>query len=305
MKHEIKITIVLLLMFVLTQLIGLYVIDAYSPKITTQIINGTSTNVTVSQEIPYGMQPPEMKPQISLISIIISFVIAILIFFLLTKMKSRIALKVWFTLVIYITLAISLYAIILKLFPGLDANALALVLAIPLTFYKAIRPNLVVHNATELLVYPGLAAVFVPILNTWSIIVLLVIISIYDMYAVWKSSLMVNLAKYQIKTMKVFTGFFVPYLPKGKVANFRSAKGRGKRIKIAIAILGGGDVAFPLIFAGVLYRAVGLIPALMVIAGATLALMGLFLYSRKGKFYPAMPFITAGCLLAWLLTLII
>jgi presenilin-like A22 family membrane protease len=207
--------------------------------------------------------------------------------------------------VIYITLAISFYAIILKLFPGLDANALALIIAIPLTFYKAIKPNLVVHNATELLVYPGLAAVFVPILNTWSIIVLLVIISIYDMYAVWKSSLMVNLAKYQIKTMKVFTGFFVPYLPKGKVANFRSAKGRGKRIKIAIAILGGGDVAFPLIFAGVLYRASGLIPALMVIAGATLALMGLFLYSRKGKFYPAMPFITAGCLLAWLLTLII
>jgi presenilin-like A22 family membrane protease len=302
MKHEVKITAILLFMFLITQLIGLYVIDAYSPKTTTQIVNGTSVNVTVSNEVPYGMQPPEMKAQISLISIIISFAIAIGIFLLLTRIRSRIALKAWFTFVVYITLAISLYAIILKIFPSLDANALALVLAIPLTFFKAIKPNLVVHNLTELLVYPGLAAVFVPILQTWSIIVLLILISIYDIYAVWKSSIMVNLAKYQIKTMKIFAGFFVPYMPKGmKIAK----KGKGKKIKVAVAILGGGDVAFPLIFAGVLYRASGLIPALFIIAGATIALFLLFLYSRKGKFYPAMPFITAGCLIAWLLTLLL
>lgn len=302
MKHEVKITAILLFMFLITQLIGLYVIDAYSPKTTAQIVNGTSVNVTVSNEVPYSMQPPEMKAQISLISIIISFAIAIGIFLLLTRIRSRIALKAWFTFVVYITLAISLYAIILKIFPSLDANALALVIAIPLTFFKAIKPNLVVHNLTELLVYPGLAAVFVPILQTWSIIVLLILISIYDIYAVWKSSIMVSLAKYQINTMKIFAGFFVPYMPKGmKIAK----KGKGKKIKVAVAILGGGDVAFPLIFAGVLYRASGLIPALFIIAGATIALFLLFLYSRKGKFYPAMPFITAGCLLAWLLTLLL
>jgi presenilin-like A22 family membrane protease len=113
---------------------------------------------------------------------------------------------------------------------------------------------------------------------------------------------MVNLAKYQIKTMKVFTGFFIPYLPKGMKL---SKTGKGKKVKVSIAILGGGDVAFPLIFAGVVYRAVGLIPALMIIAGATLSLILLFIYSKKGKFYPAMPFLTAGCMLGWIISLLI
>lgn len=302
MKHEVKITAILLMMFLITQLIGLFVIDAFSPKVSEQIVNGTSVNVTTANEIPYGMQPPEMEPKMSLVSIIISFIIAISIFLLLTRIKSRIALKIWFTFVVYITLAIALYAIILKIFPGLDANALALIIALPLTFYKAIRPNMIVHNTTELLVYPGLAAVFVPILQTWSIIVLLLLISVYDIYAVWKSNIMVGLAKYQMNTLKIFTGFFVPYIPKGMKL---SKKGKGKKVKIAVAILGGGDVAFPLIFAGVLYRASGLLPALMIIAGSTIALAILFAYSKKGKFYPAMPFITAGCLLAWLLSLIV
>jgi FtsH-binding integral membrane protein len=39
------------------------------------------------------------------------------------------------------------------------------------------------------------------------------------------------------------------------------------------------------------------LPALIVIAGAAVALLALFAYSKKGKFYPAMPFITAGLLI--------
>jgi hypothetical protein len=29
------------------------------------------------------------------------------------------------------------------------------------------------------------------------------------------------------------------------------------------------------------------------------------MYSKKGKFYPAMPFITAGCIIAWLIGLLL
>jgi len=307
MKHEVRITIILLSMFIATQLIGLMVIDAYSPKIVSQVVNGTVTNVTVSREIPYGMQPPEIKPEISIISIMISLAIAVGVFFLLIKIKARLLIKAWFAFVIYITSAVALYALFLKLFPDLNANILALVIALPLTFYKAIKPNLIVHNITELLIYPGLAAVFVPILNTWSILLLLLIISIYDMWAVWKSKIMIKMAKYQMNHLKVFTGFFVPYLPKGvKLVKSSSRNAtKGKKVKIAIALLGGGDVAFPLIFAGVIYRSAGLIPALIIIGGSTLALALLFMFSQKGKFYPAMPFISAGCLAGWLVTLII
>ena len=75
-----------------------------------------------------------------------------------------------------------------------------------------------------------------------------------------------------------------------------------KKIKVNIAILGGGDVIFPIITAGVMLNAFGIISALFVIAGATLGLSYLFFFSEKKKFYPAMPFISAGIFIGMLLS---
>lgn len=310
MKHEVKITALLLLMFLATQLIGLAVIDAYSPKtITTIAPNGTSIVEIQNVTIPYGMEPPEMEPKIGFANIAISLVIAIILFVLLMKIQAVTLIRLWFTFVSLITISIALNALLIRFFPGVDIGLefIALGLALPLTFYKIFKRNLIVHNATELLVYPGLAVIFVPILNVWAIIILLLVISVYDMYAVWKSSFMVGLAKYQIQNLKIFTGFFIPYLTKNQLTKFKAAKSKEKKskVKVSLAILGGGDVAFPLIFAGVLMRTSGLIPALIIVACSTLALLALFAYSRKGKFYPAMPFITAGCLIGWLITLLL
>ncbi|MEM2955990.1 MAG: presenilin family intramembrane aspartyl protease [Candidatus Pacearchaeota archaeon] len=316
MKHEIKITCLLLLMFLVTQLIGLVVIDVYSPKTIEQVVNGTLANVTIEKEIPYGMQPPKAKAEISFASIIVSLAIAIFIFVLLMKVKARSLIKIWFTFVIFLTISIALTALLTKIFPQsiIRMDIIALILAIPLTFYKIFKRNVLVHNFTELLIYPGLAAIFVPLLHVWSILILLILISIYDIWAVWKSSLMVNLAKFQIQKMKIFTGFLIPYLSKKdaiileRVKKIKIKKNRIralKKIKMTLAILGGGDIVFPLIFAGVIYRASGLLPALMISLGATLALLLLFIFSKKGKFYPAMPFITAGCLFGYLIGFII
>ena len=322
MKHEVKIVALLLGMFIATQLIGLVVIDAYDFRTTTVIENGVEKNVTTGNQLPYDLQPPEIKPEISLLSIFFSFFIAIMLFLLLTRLRADILINIWFAFVVFTTMAVSITALLYKFLPqyGLNFAIVALVIAIPLTFFKVYKKNIVVHNATEILVYPGLAAIFVPILRPWSIILLLFAISAYDMWAVWRSSFMVNLAKYQIKNLKIFTGFFVPYMSKKdaeklekmkvKVVKGRSMSAKMKKkgdhkIRVSLALLGGGDVAFPLIFAGVVMRASGLTDALIIVAGATIALIGLFLYSKKGKFYPAMPFITAGCLIAWLVGLIV
>ena len=73
---------------------------------------------------------------------------------------------------------------------------------------------------------------------------------------------------------------------------------KGKKMKVSVALLGGGDVVFPMILSGVLLHSIGLLPAIFTSIGATLGLASLFYYSEKGKFYPAMPFITAGCFAA-------
>jgi len=298
-------------MFLVTQLIGLAVINAYSPK-TKLVFNETTgqyENATIKLELPYGLEPPEMKPEISITTIIIAMLIAIILIFLLMKIKATIFLRIWFFIVVIIALSITFNAGLMKL-PY--SHYLVLVLAVPLAIYKIFKRNLLVHNLTELLIYPGIAAVFVPILNIWTIILLLLLISVYDIWAVWHSGFMQKMAKFQINEVKVFGGFFIPYVSKKvrlqleKMKNMPSKlRQKAKKIKVNLAILGGGDVVFPIILAGVVLRSLGLMPALIISLFATLSLFFLFIAAKKGKFYPAMPFITTGCLVGLAVALII
>lgn len=303
MKHNLKITIVLLTMFVVTQFIGLVVLKADVFHIE-QEINGTIQQVAN----PYlsWIQPPELETETEFFnvfpSLIIAFVFAICLLFLLSKFKFKFILKGWFFFVICIALFLAIYAFE-KLIPleinPIFAIAIPLVLALTLGFVKVFKRNFLVHNITELFIYPGIATVFVSILNFWTVIILLILISIYDIWAVWHSGIMQKMAKYQMDKLKIFSGFFIPYASKKmkeKLKKMRKSKSK-KGIKVNIAILGGGDIVFPIITAGVVMRTFGFIPALFVILGATLGLGCLFFFAEKKKFYPAMPFITAGIFL--------
>lgn len=334
MKHDFNITMILLAMFFITQIVGLVVIDAYSPKVV-QVEKETPegiviVNETVAKEVPYGMEPPELEPELSIISIMIAILFATLIFFLLTRLRAAFLIKAWFFFVVMVTMAISLTAIFSMALPSLNNKILTMNLGYPLTlvsvialgisfiltFFKIIRRNFIVHNLTEILVYPGLASIFVPILNVFWALVLLLLISLYDAYAVWKSKHMVKLAQYQINDLKIFTGFFLPYLTNRSVEQIKKIKKakdirldevrkKAQKIRVSLAILGGGDVAFPLIFAGVVMRASSFLQASIIAVFVTLSLLLLFVVAKKEKFYPAMPFLTAGCILGYLATLLV
>ncbi len=322
MKHPVKITVIILSMFLITQIFGLVVINAYSPHTKQEVkeVGGTIIveNVTVQPQLPYGMQPPEMKPEISLISIMLSIILATGIILLLRRFGATLLLKIWFFSVIAISIGITLNALLSNyLSIGKSAQMLSILLALPLAASKMFRRNVIVHNITEVMVYPGIAAVFVPILNTATIIVLLFAIAVYDVYAVWHAKFMQKLAKFQIQKLGVFTGFYIPFMKKGDRAKIKRLMGmklnekeinrrlRKMKVKISLAILGGGDITFPLIFAGVVLRASGLLPALFIIAASFLSLALLFIVAKKGKFYPAMLFLTPGCIIGWLLSLLI
>ena len=252
------------------------------------------------------MEPPEIDEEQSLLSIIISFVIAITLILILIKFRWKFLMKGWFFVVVILALAISFNAILKSNFT--EAALIALLLAVPLAFFKIYRQSFLVHNLTELFVYPGIAAVFVPILGVWSILVLLVLISIYDLWAVWHSGVMQKMAKFQIEELKLFAGFFVPYVSKKMKLKIQLLKQKYKnnkkglkkeKIKVNLAVLGGGDVVFPIITAGVFLRAFGIVPALFVIGGAFTGLTYLFLTLKK-KAYPAMIYIVPGIFLGLL-----
>jgi len=286
MKHNVKITAIILLMFLATQFIGLYVINHYSDK-----------------DLPLGLDSPTVEEDeynAVFFSIIIAFVIAIGLLLLLTHFKAEFLLKLWFLIVIVIALTISFMSFIP---PFQYYTLIALLLALPLALVKIYGQNFLVHNITELFIYPGIAAIFVPLLNIYTILALLVVISLYDMWAVWKAEIMQKMAKYQINKLKIFAGFFVPYTSKAmrsKIKKMKKSELKKKKIKVNVAILGGGDVIFPLITAGVMLKTFPgtIIPALLVILGAALGLSYLFVFAKKKKFYPAMPFISAGIFIA-------
>jgi len=318
MKHSAKITTILLAMFFVTQLIALFVIAQYQP-ITSQVIgeDGNITNVT-TYNLPYGMDPPqEVESQSAgslIISLIISFTIAIVVIFILMKYHAATLLRLWFFLVVALAIGITFNSTILGI---ANSSLIAIILAIPLSFYKVFKHNMLLHNITELLVYPGVAAIFTVLILSWTdspifaIVVILLLISLYDMYAVWSAGFMQKMAKYQIEQLKFFTGFFIPYLGKKeklkllKAQKSKTKSSKLKKMKVNVAILGGGDVVFPAILAGTVFSIWGIIPAIIISVGATIALAGLFALSQKGKFYPAMPFITAGCLIALALAYLI
>lgn len=297
MKHNLKITAILLGMFLITQFIGLFVIYS-NPLVIKQEINGTITEVP--NPALSWINPPEPKSNSEfnsyLGSIIFSFILAVVILLLLTKFKIEFVLKTWFFLVV----ALALFIFFIAVLPEFQYSTLiAFFLAVPLAFIKIYKRNFIIHNLTELFIYPGIAVVFVPILNFWTIIVLLILISGYDIWAVWHSGIMQKMAKYQINKLKIFSGFFIPYVSKElrmKLKKMKKSDLKKKNIKVGVAILGGGDVVFPIITSGVILKYFGLIPALFIILGATLGLVYLLIFSEKKKFYPAMPFITLGML---------
>lgn len=306
MKHTLKITSILLIMFILTQLIGIYVVNFY--------IGGENN-------IPYGFDDKNIAAEKSsgfyaqlIISFFVSLLIAVILVLFLMRIKSIWLIRTWFFAVIVIALGITFNIFTSKL-NLIYPSYFALLIGIILAYFKVFKKNIIIHNLTELLIYPGIAAIFVAIFNLWVAIIVLILISIYDIWAVWHSGIMQKMAKFQINEVKVFSGFFVPHITKKFLEQMRNSKKLSKskqlkkKIRVNIGILGGGDVFFPLVTAGVMLKTFGILSSIFVIFGAALGLGFLLFYSKKKKYYPAMPFITGGIFIFlaifWFLRLLI
>ncbi len=349
MKHNLKTIFILITFFLIAQFLGLAILAQYidiKQTATTQetVINEQSYNIT-------GIQPSEIRDDsYSFIFITIAVLLGTGIVLLIVKFKKRNLWKAWFYLSVIISLMMAFSPFMekfLKLFQIAQYTFyITLVIVAILGYFKVFKPNLYVHNFTELFIYGGLAAILVPVLNITSIVILLILISIYDAYAVWKSKHMIAMAEFQTE-QNLFAGLMVhkkaeqpekenqektaketPILVEQKITANKEQKNKTKTTETTIptnekqatesetqsqrsrtAILGGGDIAFPLLFAGTVFKYAGsLLQPIVIIITTAIALFLLFLYGKKSKYYPAMPFLTAGCFigygLLWLFHLI-
>lgn len=291
MKHSWFVTFFLVLLFAAAQLVGLAILSDYAVK----------TDDGVSwKELPtiagVSIERPDVAPSLSIWYILAAILVGTVFILLIVKFGKVLLWKLWFLLAIVMCLTVAFGAFV--------GSIWAFVLALLFGVWKVVRPNIFVHNFTELFIYGGLAAIFVPILNVFYAFILLIALSFYDMYAVWKSKHMVSMAKFQTKS-GIFAGLLIPY--SYKIAKAAHSKRKSKKVQsqIRTAVLGGGDIGFPLIFAGTVFVSSNLVSALWVSLGATLALVCLLLASKKDRFYPAMPFLTVGCAIGYVIAILL
>jgi|TARA_Y100000031_G_scaffold91003_1_gene100081 presenilin-like A22 family membrane protease len=176
--HNLKITLILLAMFITTQFIGIYVVDYYSP---VKFFQGHAIEID-SPDLPFGLETPELEDNEfnqMFVFVIFAFIIAILLLFFLSKLDMAFIMRLWFFIVVIIALGISFTSFLfrigsqeIQLFSSVIPLPwlIALILAIPLAFIKIYKRDFFIHNSTELFIYPGIAAVFVPILNVYTIV---------------------------------------------------------------------------------------------------------------------------------------
>ncbi len=163
------------------------------------------------------------------------------------------------------------------------------------------------HNTLVIVALAGTAGFLGLQLSVSGVLLLLLILSLYDFIAVYKTKHMVQMAKEMIEK-RVIIGFIIPRDLSGFKEPLSKVKPGGN-----FMILGGGDVVFPNILVAALVRE-GIGKSLIVLV---FALIGTFLSyymfasqkpARPGgekEPVPALPPIALSCVVGYIITLLI
>jgi presenilin-like A22 family membrane protease len=352
MKHNLSVTLLIVALFLMCHIIGLFLVYISNPVVQTTTQTGEVITVHETTETPgIGKIEPMAQPYIP---ILIGVLVGTGIMLLLIKFRKFFIMRGWHIFGIAICLYISFYTLLNYFFSQYASSvilaSISIFIAAVLALIRAFRPNIYVHNFSELFMYGGIAVLFANLFKTADLTgasligvsILLIGISIYDAIAVWQSKHMITLAQSQTE-QKIFAGIFIPYkrkdsdvklqadIPKtiygnksslkvfdddkSELVNKRNKSNKQKNSKTSAvtvheetksAILGGGDIAFTLLFSAVvLLSTYSFLKAFIVSVVAAIALAGLLFFAKKDKFYPAMPFLSAGCFIGYAIILLI
>lgn len=302
MKHPARVVLVILAVWIVAQVIGLFIVEHYA---TSALPAGVSRPQLSASEVPWYM--------------LIGIAIGTGLVLVLARFRQRRLWALWFGIAVFMLSYIALSAFL--------PSIAALVVSLAFVWLKIDkRLHWALRNVPELFLYGGIAAIFAPMLTVPIALIILAGISVYDAIAVWQSKHMIALARFQMDS-GLFAGFSMPKAADPDAISARGATDRTARKKNALArtskavpsaqangtkttgstktskhasgsaILGGGDFAFPLVYTSTLLMWTGWIPAVAATVGGYLGLLFLFSISKDGRFYPAMPFLAVGLVL--------
>jgi presenilin-like A22 family membrane protease len=178
--------------------------------------------------------------------------------------------------------------------------SLSFFLALILTTWKMLRPTLLSQNVAAIFSGAGVATLLGASFGIVPSLIFLMILCIYDFVSVFVTKHMVSLAKIITEKPTVFTIAAPHRFEKAKRIHI---KGRKKR-KFHVFQLGLGDIVMPLMFSISLLNKYTLVNSIFSILGSTIALALVIYYMlKKPQVLPALPFITLGTLSGFLFSL--
>ena len=209
-----------------------------------------------------------------------------LILFIIPLSKLRLIFRALFTLMF----AWGVFIVIALILPPAVAYPVAIIAGITWLFWDRIW----LHDLLLLITLSGAGAVFGFLFSPWTFMIFMLVIAVYDVVAV-RFGFMVWMAD------KLSESATMPaFVFSKKIKDWRL---RLKNIRVGdlkkeepdrreYAILGGGDIGFPLMLTGSVFFAAGLASAMLVGVFALMGLMSAFLIQLlwlKGKPMPALP----------------
>lgn len=217
----------------------------------------------------------------------------------LYRFDAELLIRAWMVLALFMTTF---------LFFGAFFDLVTTLIMTGLTFLGRHRArDFAAKNMYTVFPFAGAGALFGSILGFVPAVLLLALLSAYDWFSVNISEHMVSLAKSGLSS-DTFMGFSYPKGDADMTDIERMEEVPEQEVDgetVQVGMLGGGDIVIPMLFAVVVLRDFGPVPALFSVFGAAALLHLLLSRAREGQFYPAIPAVAAGAVGGFLIGLLL
>ena len=184
--------------------------------------------------------------------------------------------------------------------------AIAVIISAIVGLAWLLAPRIWLHNIAMLLAMASLGAVFGRMISPWTAMILLLIIAVYDFFAV-RFGYMLWLAT-KLSESSTLPAFFIPRFVSEWKGSLKEKNITGlaevKPAERDFSILGGGDIGFPILLVSSVYFAYGFTDAILVALFSLVGIIGAYWIQAvflKGKPMPALPPIAALSLVGLLI----
>ncbi|MFZ5365555.1 MAG: presenilin family intramembrane aspartyl protease [Patescibacteria group bacterium] len=201
----------------------------------------------------------------------------------------------FFVLVFYFVIVLGA----MEVFANYMTTELAIACALIILVLRITAPRIWTHNLAIIMGLAGVSASIGLDLMPLGVVIILVVLSIYDYIAVYKTKTMVKMFEGMMSRGVIFS-IIIPQHAKNWFTDLKKVK-RNE----GFMFLGTGDIALPMLFAAACLN-ISMISAIAVIIGATVGVLAIHLslaISAKRAPMPALPPIALFSILGFLISL--